>query len=65
MVEEKKKKKIIKDLVLQKMPKPFNVVKCKLIDEIIRGEYGNLFPLKNKPKTKVTILVCQFFLAPK
>ncbi len=28
--------------------KPFNVVKCKLVDETIRGEYGDLFPLGNK-----------------
>jgi hypothetical protein len=64
MVEEKKEK-IIEDLVLQKTPKPFNAVKCKLVDEAIREEYGNLFPFRNKPITKVKILVHRFFLAPK
>jgi len=43
---EKKKEKITKDLVLQNNPKPFVVVKCKLVDETIRGEYGDLFPWK-------------------
>jgi hypothetical protein len=42
MVKEKKEK-IIDDLIHQKTPKPFNVTKCKLVDETIRREYGNLF----------------------
>jgi hypothetical protein len=44
MVEEKKEK-IIENLVFKKTPKPFDVTECKLVDEIIRGEYGDLFPL--------------------
>ncbi len=63
MVEEKEK--IIKDLVLQKIPKPFNVIECKLVDETIRGEYGDLFPLGNKLITSIKVHVRRFFLMPR
>ncbi len=63
-VKEKKRKKI-EDLIFQKTLKPFNVAKCKLINETIRGKYGDLFPLGNKPIVGVKIHVYCFFLAPK
>jgi hypothetical protein len=63
MVEEKEN--IIKDLVLQKIPKPFNAAECKLVDETIRGEYGDLFPLGNKLIMGVKIHVHHFFLMPR
>ncbi len=50
---------------LKKTPKPFDVVKCKLVDETVRGEYGNLFPFKNKSIMRVIIPIHRFFLAPK
>jgi len=62
MVEEKKEK-IIENLVFQKNPKPFNVVKCKLMDETIRGEYGDLFPLGNKLIVRLKTPIYWFFLA--
>ncbi len=60
MVKEKKEK-IIENLVFQKNPKPFNVVKCKLMDETIRGEYGDLFPLGNKLIVRLKTLIYYFF----
>jgi len=56
MVEEKKEK-IIEDFILQKNPKPFDAAECKLMDETIRGEYGDLFPFGNKPIMEVKIFV--------
>jgi hypothetical protein len=64
MVKEKKQK-LIEDLVLQKTLKSFDVAECKLVDQTIRGEYGDLFPLGNKLIVGVKVLVRHFFLAPR
>ncbi len=64
MVEEKKEN-IIENLVLQKTPKPFNAAECKLVDETISGEYGDLFPLGNKLIVGFKVPICLFFLMPR
>ncbi len=64
MVEEKKEN-IIENLVLQKTPKPFNAAECKLVDETISGEYGDLFPLGNKLIVGFKVHAYHFFLMPR
>lgn len=40
---------MIDNLVVKKYPKGLDEIKCKHVDESIRNEFSDCFPLGNKP----------------
>ncbi len=58
-IEEKKEKRI-DNLVMKKYPKGFNKTECKHVDESIRSEFSDYFPLGNKLVEGVKVLVDGF-----
>jgi hypothetical protein len=59
---EEKKENVIDNLVLNKRPKCLNIVECRLVDDIIKGEYGDCFPFKSKPIKGMKVEVEDFSL---
>jgi hypothetical protein len=53
---------VIDNLVLNKWPKCFNIVECRLVDGTIKGEYGDCFPFKNKPIEGMKVEIEDFSL---
>jgi hypothetical protein len=62
MMFEEKKENVIHNLVLNKWPKHFNIVECRFVDDTIKGEYGDCFPLKKKPIKGMKVEVKDFSL---
>jgi hypothetical protein len=58
---EEKKEKMIDNLVMKKYPKGFSETECKHLDESIRNEFSNYFPLANKPIEGIKVLVDKFY----
>jgi hypothetical protein len=46
---------------MKKYPKGFSEMKCKHVDESIRSEFSNYFPLGNKPIEGIKVLVDKFY----
>jgi hypothetical protein len=45
---KEKREKMIDNLVMKKYPKGFDKIECKHVDESIKNEFSNCFPLGNK-----------------
>jgi len=45
---EKKKEEMIDNLIMRKYPKGFDEIECKHVDESIKNEFLDSFPLGNK-----------------
>ncbi len=45
---QEKKEKPIKNLIMKKYPKGFDKAECEHVNESIRSEFSNCFPLGNK-----------------
>jgi hypothetical protein len=50
---------------MKKYPKGFDETKCQHVDELIRSEFPNYFPLGNKPVEGVIVLVDRFLPLPR
>ncbi len=59
-----KGKKIVENQTLHKMPKGFNLAKCRKIDNVMAKDYDVCFPLGIEVVKGVEILVQKFILAP-
>ncbi len=62
VTKKEKKKKMIDNLVMKKYPKGLDETKCKHVDESIRSEFSDYFPLGNKRIEGVKVLVDRFML---
>jgi hypothetical protein len=45
---EEKKEKMIDNLIMKKYPKGLDKIECKHVDESIKNEFSDCFPLGNK-----------------
>jgi hypothetical protein len=45
---EEKKEKMIDNLIMKKYPKGFDKIECKHVDELIKNEFSDYFPLGNQ-----------------
>ncbi len=57
---EEEKEKMIDNLVMNKYPKSFDETKCKHVNESIRNEFSDYFPLGNKHVEGVKVHVDKF-----
>jgi hypothetical protein len=62
---EEKKEKTIDNLIMKKYPKSLEEIECKHVDELIKSEFSNCFPLGNKPIERVKVLVDRFLPSPR
>jgi len=62
---EEKKEKTINNLVMKKYPKGFDETKCKHVNESIRNEFSDCFPLGNKPIEGIKVHVDKFLSLPR
>ncbi len=58
-IKEKMEKTIV-NFIMKKYPKGLNKIKCKHVDESIKNEFSNYFPLGNKPFERVKVFVDRF-----
>ncbi len=65
MIIEKKKAKMIDNLIMKKYPKGLDETECKHVAESIRSELSNYFPFGNKHVERVKVLVDRFLPFPK
>jgi hypothetical protein len=60
---KEKRQKIVENQALHKMPKGFNLVKYRKIDNVMAKDYDDCFPLGIEVVKGVEILVQKFILA--
>jgi hypothetical protein len=59
---KEKREKMIDNFIMKKYPKGFDKIECEHVDESIKSEFSNCFPLKNKLVERVKVLVDRFLL---
>jgi hypothetical protein len=57
---EEKREKMIDNLIMKKYPKGLDKTKCKHVNESIRSEFFDCFPLGNKPIEGIKVHVDKF-----
>jgi hypothetical protein len=62
---EEKREKIIDNLIMKKYPKSLDKTESKYVDESIKSENLNYFPLGNKPIDGVKVTIERFLSPPR